>query len=253
MYLLYLDESGSVPDPSQAYFVLAGIAIPENSIYWLGSQINNLATEIDANNPDIVEFHASEIFQGKVPPWDKIKKPDRIEVIKKILCILDKAHEDTVIFANAIYKADFPQNDPMEQAFEDLCSRFDIFLQRQYRVTESDQKGIIVLDKSSYEKSLQRLAQIFQQSGTRWRALNNIIDVPLFVDSKMSRFIQLADCIAYAIFRRYNANDLNYFNCIENRFHGGDEYHGLAHKHPSKPNCTCPACLARRSQQQKLV
>ncbi|HOT90229.1 MAG TPA: hypothetical protein PLJ78_01105 [Anaerolineae bacterium] len=58
----------------------------------------------------------------------------------------------------------------------------------------------------------------------------------------------LADHIAYAVFRRYNANDLTYFNCIEGRFYqDGGVMHGLAHRQTYNDRCTCPACLTRRN------
>ena len=138
----------------------------------------------------------------------------------------------------------------MEIAFEDLCSRFDIYLNRIYHETKVSHKGLIVFDKSIYEGSLQKLSMEFRQLGTRWREVRNIREVPFFVDSKASRLIQLADHVAYSVFRRYNAGDLTYFNCIENRF---DNYqgiiHGLAHKQSYNPACTCPACLTRKTSQ----
>ncbi len=135
-------------------------------------------------------------------------------------------------------------------AFEDVSSRFDMYLSRQYASTKENQRGLIVLDKTSYETNLQNLAYTFRRSGNRWGSyLKNICEIPLFVDSKASRIIQLADHIAYAIFRRYNAGDLNYFNCIEGRFDQEQAtgiIHGLAHKQTQIPYCTCPACITRR-------
>ena len=136
----------------------------------------------------------------------------------------------------------------MEIAFEDLCSRFDLYLNRIYHETTVSHKGIIVFDKSAYEGSLQKLSMEFRQTGTRWRNIRNIREVPFFVDSRASRLIQFADHVAYAVFRRYNAGDLTYFNCIENRFdnHHG-VIHGLVHKQTNNPTCTCPACITRKS------
>jgi len=49
-----------------------------------------------------------------------------------------------------------------------------------------------------YKNTLQNLAQGFRESGTRWGKLRNLAEVPLFVDSRMSRIIQLADLVAWA-------------------------------------------------------
>lgn len=35
IYILYLDDAGSVANPRKRYFVLAGIAIFERQIHWL--------------------------------------------------------------------------------------------------------------------------------------------------------------------------------------------------------------------------
>jgi len=110
----------------------------------------------------------------------------------------------------------------MEIAFEELVSRFDIYLNRIYREQNYSHKGLIICDKSVYETSLQKLSIEFRKEGTRWRDIRNIREVPIFVDSKASRLVQLADHIAYSVFRRYNAGDLTYFNCIENRFDSSD-------------------------------
>ncbi len=179
------------------------------------------------------------------------RKEERIGTIKSVLQCLDHAHRNIVVFACAVHKSSFPRVDPIEKAFEDLSSRFNMFLERNQ--TESDSryidKGLIVLDKSAYEQNIQTLARDFRQGGNRWGSqLRAICEVPLFVDSGASRLIQLADHIAYAVFRRYNADDLTYYNCIESRFDKDAEgrFHGLAHLQTINPNCTCPACLSRR-------
>ena len=191
------------------------------------------------------------MFSGRKPPWNKYnKKSDRINLIQDTLNTLKNANNDTVAFACAVHKKSYPAHDPMKIAFEDICSRFDMYLNRIFHEVKPQysHNGIIVFDKNAYENSLQKLLIEFRQEGTRWRDLRNIREVPFFVDSKASRLIQLADHVAYAVFRRYNAGDLTYFNCIEDRFdnHKG-VIHGLSHKQQNNPNCTCPACISRRN------
>jgi len=68
----------------------------------------------------------------------------------------------------------------------------------------------------------------------------------MFLDSKSSRLIQLADHVAYATFRRYQADDVTYFNVIQELYDSHDDViHGLSHKQHSIPKCTCPACLRK--------
>jgi hypothetical protein len=245
MYILYLDESGSVKNPTEEYFVLGGVAVPEVSIRWLSYELEKLAESIDPANPRQVEFHAAEIFNGG-GLWGKYNKTDRIKVIKDVLLTLNKANPGIVTFACAIKKNAYPGVDLVEMAYEDVTSRFNMMLQRLSG--EGNQLGITVFDKCSYEESLQSLARTFRQSGNKWGSqLRNICEIPVFIDSKATRIIQLADHVSYAVFRRYNANDLNYFNCVDSRFDQSDGViHGLSHKHAETRTCTCPACITRR-------
>jgi len=251
MYLLYLDEAGSSGNKNEEYFVLGGVAVPENSIRWLSYEFEKLAQEISNQFPissEKVEFHASEIFSGRKAPWDSIdSKPKRKEIILRVLKVLENAYPSIVTFACAIHKNSYANQDPVLKAFEDLSSRFDFFLQRT-SPGDSGQRGIIILDKSSYETGLQNLTSNFREKGNKWgNQLRRIAEIPLFVDSQASRIVQLADHVAYAVFRRYNASDLTYFNPIENRFDKSESImHGLVHLQRYKRDCTCPACITRR-------
>ena len=253
MHLLYLDDSGSIANKNEAYFVLGGVCVPETSVQWLSNQLEGLARKLNPDNPRQVEFHASEIFSGRRPPWDNYRsKQDRSQIIKDVLLVLQNAYSEIVVFGCAIHKASFPHDDLMSKAFEDLSSRFDMYL-RRISIAHHE-KGLIVLDKTTYENNLQELAKSFRSEGNRWGSrLKHILEVPFFVDSKASRLIQLADHIAYAVFRRYNAGDLNYFNCIEGRFDESDGViHGLVHLQTYNPRCTCPACVTRRQSKIEI-
>ena len=92
----------------------------------------------------------------------------------------------------------------METAFEDLCQRFDFFLSRR-KAAGDPQRGMIILDKTTRETSLQKLSREFRKVGTQWGVLRNIADTPFFVDSRAFRLVQVADHVAYSVFRRYNS------------------------------------------------
>ncbi|MFO8015344.1 MAG: DUF3800 domain-containing protein [Phycisphaerae bacterium] len=247
MYLLYLDDSGSAPNPTESHLVLGGLSVFERQVHWISQELDQIAERIYPENPRAVEFHASEIYSGREAPWKGLNKTDRRQAIKDVLGVLANAHESTSAFACAVHKASFAGRDPMEMAFEELCNRFDLQLKRFYMVNQDRQRGLIILDKSSYETSLQRLAQQFRTDGTRWRPLRNVVDVPLFVDSKASRLVQLADHVAHAVFRRYEAGDTSYLDIILKTFDSEDgRIHGLVHLQSNDPNCPCPACMSRR-------
>ncbi|MEW6180341.1 MAG: DUF3800 domain-containing protein [Chloroflexota bacterium] len=249
MYLLYLDDSGSPNNPHEDYFVLGGICVPESSVRWLSHQLDQIACKYGTSQS--VELHAAEIFRGKAYPWNNINdKKQRVKIIQEVLNVLNDAYQNTVLFAYAIHKKSFPQEDPVLKAYEDLAARFNNHLEQNISTENRQEKGLIILDKSSYETGLQSLTNNIRISGNRWgQQMRSIVEVPLFVDSSASRITQLADHVAYAVFRMYQANDLTYFNCIQNKFYEKDGIlHGLVHRQTINYNCTCPACMSRRIQ-----
>lgn len=250
MYCLYLDDSGSVSNPKEDFFVLGGVILPEEKHYWVNKHLDELASQIDNEDPFSVEFHACEIFSGRKDCWKNIKeKQKRIEIIKQVLDITRRENLTTI--ACAVEKKYYQCEDVITLAFEDVISRFQSFLNQKHRETKENIRGMIIFDESAFESDIQKLARTFRSDGTKYRKIPGVQEVPLFVDSKASRAIQLADHVAYSVFRRYNANDLTYFNIIQKQFemcempcHPRD--YGLFHLNKEYKNCTCTACLSAR-------
>lgn len=245
MYFLYLDDSGSPKNKDEDYFVLGGFIIHETKLYWLNKHLDELAEKISPSFKDTIEFHASEIYSAKSEPWKNMLKQERISIIKSVLDVVQRESKNISVVACAVKKNNFQNEDPVKLAFKELCSRFDLFLKRKYHNEQKKDQGIIIFDESSHETSIQELSKKFRTIGTEWGVISNIQEVPLFVNSKASRGIQLADHIAYSVFRRYQKCDLNYFNIIENCIDADEtRMHGLVHR--TTEICTCPACLTRR-------
>jgi len=246
MHLLYLDDSGSTKNRDEDYLVLGGVSIFEAQNHYLTQQLDALAEAFAPGNPQSLEFHASDIFSGRKTPWKGMLLDERRGVLKSVLRVLAESYDTARAFACAVHKASFPAADPLEMAFEDLCSRFDRYLGR-LQAEGSRQRGLLILDESVHETTLQALATNFRVLGTKWGVVRNITEVPLFVDSRASRLVQLADHVAYAVFRRYNAGDSQYFDIIAAKFDEADGVvHGLCHKQTANPKCRCLACMSRR-------
>jgi hypothetical protein len=80
------------------------------------------------------------------------------------------------------------------------------------------------------------------------------VDGPHFVKSHNTRCVQLADHVAYSVFRYFHAQDNNYLNVVLNRFQSdGKVVSGLIHLEAVKDECTCPVCLTERACAGKLV
>ena len=237
MHLLYLDDSGSVANKSEDYVVLAGVSIFETQAYFLSKELDKIASAYDSD-PNKVEFHASEIYSRRSHPWNTIKDGNAAKaVLKSVLKLVADSSTSTQIFACAVHKA-----------FEDICQRFDNYLSAINGAGDK-QKGLLILDESSYETTLQEKTKNFRINGTQYGNIKHLADIPFFVNSKASRIIQIADHIAYAIHRRYNLGDSQYFDIIAHRFFQSDGViHGLAHKSKVSYDCMCIACFSRRNK-----
>lgn len=226
MHLLYLDDSGSVPDASQSHFVLGGVSVFERQSYWISQELEKIASRFNQAEPASVELHGSPMLNGS-KGWRRFSLPERIAAIKESLSIFANSHKSNRAFAVAVDKASTSPKDPIEFCFEQVCSRFDQYLMRLHRANDT-QRGVIVFDKSSEETSIQKLATDFRDIGHQWGVVRNLAEVPVFIDSKASRLVQLADLIAYATFRHYERGDSQFFDIFKHRFDAeGGVVHGL--------------------------
>jgi hypothetical protein len=124
-----------------------------------------------------------------------------------------------------------PIDDPgsaVDIAFEQVCSMFDRHLLRLHKKGNT-QRGVIVFDKATYETQIQSLAIHFRTFGHRFGVIRNLSEVPLFLDSKASRLVQLADLIAFACSRFYERHDSRFIDIIKDRFNSGAGANGLVY------------------------
>ena len=229
MHLLYADESGSLGDPAQRFFVLAGVSVFERETHWIEVELNKIAARFSPQNPHAVELHGSPMRTGR-NGWDSFSQDDRHQAIVDALNIgVCHRHPRHVrIFAAVLEKQNLAGQDIAEVAFEQLSSRFDQYLGRLHRQKQDSQRGLILFDKSSTESRIQTLAREFKYSGHTFGVTRNFAEVPVFMDSRASRLIQLADLVAYAIFRKFERDDGRYYKIIEKCFDSeGGVVHGL--------------------------
>lgn len=226
MYLMYVDESGSTTDPNQKFFVLSGIAVFERNTHWIENDMNSIAARFSLSLEDTYDFelHGSPMRSGK-SEWRNFPYLQRNQAILDCLELIKK--HKLKIFASVIEQGYSSGTDTITECFEQISSRFDMYLSRLHSQGNT-QRGITIFDKSSTEKSIQALARTFKNSGHTYGKLRNFSEVPLFLDSKSSRLIQLADLVSYAIYRHYEHNDSAYFDIIKDCFdsHNG-KIHGL--------------------------
>ncbi len=229
MHLLYVDESGSASDTSQTYFILAGVSVFERQTHWIEQQLNGIAARFNPNCPHELELHGSPMRSGK-QGWRSIQPHDREQAIKDALTdgVANQKRNAVRLFGAVINKkTQIATSDPVFTSFEQVASRFDMFLQRLH-LNGNTHRGLMLCDASSSETRIQTLAREFKYSGHSFGKTKNYSEVPVFLDSKASRLIQLADLVAYAMFRHYERQDSQYFDIIKHCFDSdGGVQHGL--------------------------
>jgi len=248
MHILYADIAGSVGSTRERHIILAGVAVYETAIFHVMRELDTVVKQhLPGHDHASIELHGNAINAGR-KFWRSVPRDTRRSLLMDALGVLKgPSRRSLMAFAMAIDKAAVSPEDPVEHAFEQLCSRFDMFLRRRYQQTGKPQRGLLVFDKDKYETPLQVLARDFRHDGTRWGNLRNLAEVPLFVDSRATRLIQLADLIAYAMFRNYERGDHSLVRPILDCFdHQGRVMHGIYHRKLPDMHCECAACASRR-------
>ena len=148
-----------------------------------------------------------------------------------------------------------------EQAFEQIVSRFEQFLEildATNKTSESGVKikhyGILIHDNNpTVEKKHTQLMKEFHNKGTLWTEVKNIIETPLFVNSQLTSMIQIADLCCYSIRRYLEKGETELFNEIYKRADRKDDA-TVGVRHYSESSCKCIICENhRRAESNKLL
>ena len=214
MYLLYADDSGLAGDKSNKYCVLAGFATNEVQTYWIQKAIDDIMLKATGRND--LELHASPIRSGK-NIWRTFKKEQRESILQNSLKYIADHYPNQFILFGAVIKND--RENVEEELFTQITSRFDKFLQRKFIRKSESARGLAIFDKSKMEQQYQNWMKIYQDKGNSWgQMLHNFAEVPLFLDSAISRNLQVADLIAYSLYRKFEYDDDTYYSIIKDCF-----------------------------------
>jgi hypothetical protein len=130
MHLLYVDDSGSVGNAQETHFVLGGVAVFERGLYHVIKALDDTVTAFGlGGSAHDIELHVNEMYNGRNRPFSSVKRSDREEMIKAALRVIS-AQKSVKLFGVAINKAYVSPRDPVEQAFEEICDRFNHYLRR---------------------------------------------------------------------------------------------------------------------------
>lgn len=162
---------------------------------------------------------------------------ERQAVLKEIAQLV-KGWNDCYLFAECTDKTTFsskpPRTPPLEEAFEQVVSRFHKHLESIH------DHGLLVQDQN--ETVVLRLTEMMRQfhgKGTRWtEQIRWLVETPLFVDSSLTSMVQVADLCAYATRRYCDKGETVLFDDIYDRFRRvGTHVVGIRHYTNRSASC----------------
>ena len=89
------------------------------------------------------------------------------------------------------------------------------------------------------------LMRSFHANGTLWHKINHIIETPLFVDSRLTSMVQIADLCSYAIRRYIENGEESLFNKVFKIADNSGKY-VVGARHFTDHSCKCTICTSHR-------
>jgi hypothetical protein len=235
---------------NQFLIVVGGVAVFEAYVDKLSEEIDDIQAAYFNGITIPIEFHAGNINSGNGQRWRHVREETREKILGEVYDKIGTASfPKLVAFATALHisKAATNPTENIKAVFEDVCGRFNTFLVRQGHAGKPN-KGLLIIDDAHREHYMD-LVREFRRAGMKSGYLGKVVDIPYFSASKETRMLQLADFVAYAVYRYYEKNDYTYLGKIISRFDRRDKFHspdGL--KHMTKDlSCKCIDCSWRRN------
>lgn len=135
-----------------------------------------------------------------------------------------------------------------EQAFEQVVSRFEQYLENTEERRGQKNYGLLVHDNNeTVAKKHTHLMRGFHRQGTLWTTVERIIETPLFVNSSLTSMVQVADLCSYALRRYLENSETDLFRRI---FARADRVGATAVgvRHFTALDCVCEICQAHRNR-----
>jgi len=223
VYILYLDASG---DPGQyrgkntKYFVLGGIACKPEVSFECSKKLNTL---LEKYFPDPTirpkKVHSHSLRTNRYP-WNQIDGQKFADELFNLITSSDITIFSMIIDKEAHWKQYVSPIEPYNLTLEMMMGRYEWFLERNKDI------GIVVSDRenSALMDSLIILFERFKEKGTEFKKLKAIIDTIFFAPSYTCPVLQTVDFCSYAVFSKYEYNNLNRYNQIKTKFDPYGEY-----------------------------
>lgn len=187
----------------------------------------------------------------KTKPYIHLTFNERKALVKDVATVV-AGWNYAKLFAECIDKIHFDPTKARvgvdEQAFEQVVSRFEQYLLNTSPKHGTKHRGLIVHDNNeTIARKHTALMREFQEAGTFWTKIEHIVETPMFVDSSLTRMVQVADLCAYALRRYLENKEEELFKLIYQRADRvGKRVLGV--RHFSEAKCACLICESHKTK-----
>jgi Protein of unknown function (DUF3800) len=230
MHLCFIDESGTPPKPNYQgrlqYFVIAGVIMHEAQWHGVAEDIRRLRkkplysvsgeikwrffgpeNDDEDNSVSHLSMEARHSFRHEF--FNIVTRRKSIRIITCVTHIASAYQKPYIYDQEALY----------QQTYKIISERFHYYLQDVSRIVGDRQYGIIVADhrgkkqddtlRQHHHRLVDGVESVFASQ------YENYIETLFLTPSHRSVGIQIADMVAGAIGRFFNANDPTYFDLIK--------------------------------------
>lgn len=206
MYLVYVDESGTIDLSDSENFVLAGLILNEDRWFEADKRVKDLKEKYFPGILGGIEIHMSEIVNGNYE-FRKMTQEQRATLIRDIFEIIKKL-EIRVVYSVVKKKKLLTNLDVRYWSYKILFERLCYQLNDLNVNKEKVQYGLLILDSISKKRDeeIWRGVTDLLKDGRGYEENKFLIEGPVFVESHLRSPMQIIDCIAYAINYHYKEN-----------------------------------------------
>ena len=179
-------------------------------------------------DPENLELHAYSIwnnqdfFANEKLNFTLAKKREVFSRVLDLVCRSEITLINTVISKDEM-KARYTVPKPMEYSWMFIMECFEDFLKLQ---PERTNNGLVFVDSSQKvpESETRDIIQSLVRKGSPQQQIDHVIEDPIFVKSHLRNMIQLADMIAYVVYRHHKGDPRfrEWFEMLKPKMHTHD-------------------------------
>ncbi len=201
---------------------------------------------IAATRPYEVLAEAKKNYR-KTEPYIHLTRDERFQALRELADLAGSWQDSRIFFEGAAKAAYRTGRTPAidEESFTQVVSRFQHFLRNRGFALTARIMGMLVHDNNeTVATRFTNLMRDFHARGTTYTLIPDIVETPLFVDSRLTSMVQIADLCAYAVRRFLENGETDLFDRVYQRTdRSGGVVVGGRHFTGGASPCRCRICV----------